>query len=86
MNDVPVGLSFSTALILLKEGERVARSGWNGKNMFIFLVPGSTFKVSRAPLLGTYSHSRTFSALSFCQLVSRADPFVRLGTRRGSSV
>ena len=30
------------------------RAGWNGKGMFLFLVPGSTFKVSRAPLLGIY--------------------------------
>lgn len=35
--------SFSTALGLLKDGRRVARQGWNGKHMFIFLVPGSIF-------------------------------------------
>jgi len=46
--------SFSEALVLLKEGKKVARSGWNGKGMFLFLVPGSTFKVNRAPLLGIY--------------------------------
>lgn len=48
------GLSFSAALKLLKDGERVAREGWNGKGMFLFLVPGSTFYVNRAPLLGIY--------------------------------
>ncbi len=47
-------LNFGDALALLKQGEKVARQGWNGKNMFVFLVPGSTFKVSRAPLLGIY--------------------------------
>jgi hypothetical protein len=46
--------SFSRALELLKDGQRVARQGWNGKNMFIFLVPSSTFKVNRPPLLGIY--------------------------------
>jgi hypothetical protein len=46
--------SFGEALVLLKEGKKVARSGWNGKGMFLFLVPGSTFKVNRAPLLGIY--------------------------------
>ena len=30
------------------------RVGWNGKGMFIFLVPGSTFIVNRPPLLGIY--------------------------------
>lgn len=47
-------MTFSLALIYLKGGERVARQGWNGKGMFLFLVPGSTFRVNRAPLLGIY--------------------------------
>ncbi len=45
---------FSTALHIVKRGGRVARRGWNGRDMFIFLVPGSTFKVNRPPLLGIY--------------------------------
>ena len=45
---------FSTALLYLKYEYKVAREGWNGKGMFIFLVPGSTFKVNRPPLLGIY--------------------------------
>jgi hypothetical protein len=47
-------MDFSEALVLVREGDRVARAGWNGKNMFIFLVPGSQFTVNRAPLLGIY--------------------------------
>lgn len=47
-------MDFGIALKHLKEGGKVARSGWNGKNMFIFLVPGSTFQVNRPPLLGIY--------------------------------
>lgn len=46
--------SFSLALEMLKGGKRVERSGWNGKDMFIFLVEGSVFRVNRAPLLGIY--------------------------------
>lgn len=42
--------SFSRALHIIKQGGKVARVGWNGKNMFIFMVPGSTFKVNRAPV------------------------------------
>jgi hypothetical protein len=45
------GLSFSMALALVKAGKRVARAGWNGKGMFLFLVPGSNFLVNREPLL-----------------------------------
>ncbi len=47
-------MDFGNAVRALKEGERVARAGWNGKGMFLFLVPGSTFKVNRPPLLGIY--------------------------------
>lgn len=47
-------MDFSAALHNIKRGERVARAGWNGKGMFIFLVPGSRFEVNRAPLLGIY--------------------------------
>lgn len=45
---------FGWALQGLKNGDKVAREGWNGKDMFLFLVPGSTFTVNRAPLLGIY--------------------------------
>ncbi len=46
--------SFSQALDSLKAGNKVCRTGWNGKGMFIFLVQGSTFTVNRLPLLGIY--------------------------------
>ena len=48
------GMSFGLAVEAVKRGKKVARAGWNGKCMFLFLVPGSTFKVNRAPLLGIY--------------------------------
>lgn len=47
-------LSFGHALFALQAGHRLARDGWNGKNMFIFLVGGSEFKVNRAPLTQFY--------------------------------
>jgi hypothetical protein len=34
-------LNFGDALEKLKSGARVARAGWNGKNMWLILVPGS---------------------------------------------
>lgn len=52
MKNETSGLCFGKALEALKSGKKVAREGWNGANMFLFLVPGSTFKVNRAPLLG----------------------------------
>ena len=47
-------MTFSEALERIKAGERVCREGWNGKGMFVFLVPGSRFTVNRPPLLGIY--------------------------------
>lgn len=47
-------LTFGQALQCLKDGKRIARSGWSGKGMFLFIVPGSTFTVNRPPLLGIY--------------------------------
>lgn len=48
------GLTFGEVLALIKLGRKAARAGWNGKGMFVFLVPGSTFLVNRPPLLGIY--------------------------------
>lgn len=47
-------LPFGLAVEAMKMGKKVARAGWNGKGMFLFLVPGSTFAVNRSPLLGIY--------------------------------
>ena len=47
---MPTEFSFSHALKLLKEGYKVARSGWNGKGMWLILVPGSP---SVKPVAGT---------------------------------
>lgn len=52
--NIMYGLTFSQALEFIKAGSKVAREGWNGKDMFLFLVNGSTFTVNRAPLLGIY--------------------------------
>lgn len=40
-------MNFSMALEALKEGERVARSGWNGKGMFLFIVKNWTYTDGR---------------------------------------
>lgn len=54
-------MNFGQALEQLKLGNRVARSGWNGKDMFLFFVPGSKFTVNRAPLLGIYPEGTEIS-------------------------
>lgn len=54
-------MTFGLAVEALKAGKRVARAGWNGKGMFLFLVPGSTFQVNRPPLLGIYPEGTTIN-------------------------
>lgn len=34
-------MDFGGAIAALKNGQKVARSGWNGKGMWLVLVPGS---------------------------------------------
>ena len=63
-------LTFGDAIAALKEGKRVARNGWNGKGMFLFLLPandGIPTKVIHDPALRAAIESEiggdTFDAL-----------------------
>lgn len=48
-------MTFDDALIMLKLGKKVARKGWNGKGMWLILVPGSE---NIKPVAGTpYSNA-----------------------------
>ena len=37
-------LTFGQAIALMKKGKKVARKGWNGKGMYVWIMPGSTVK------------------------------------------
>lgn len=45
-------MDFPQALKVLRDGGRVARHGWNGKGMWLVLIPGSTFVVESGRPLG----------------------------------
>lgn len=48
MENEPVLIGFERALIHLKEGAKVARQGWNGKDMYVKLqVPDQHSKMKR---------------------------------------
>lgn len=47
---------FGGALVELKHGKKMCRKGWNGKNQFVYLVPGEWFE------------ARTDAAKSFANL------------------
>jgi hypothetical protein len=69
-------IDFGQAIKALKDGKKVARKGWNGKSMFLFLVKGSTFKVDRPPLLGIYEEG---TMVNYC-------PHIDMKTADGSIV
>ena len=37
-------MNFGDAIKALKEGKKVTRKGWNGKNMYLWLKPATTIK------------------------------------------
>jgi len=41
-----MNLTFGQAIEAVKEGKLIARSGWNGKGMFVFQRPEDTLSVS----------------------------------------
>ena len=47
-------MNFGEALIAMRYGDKVTRSGWNGQDMFIYLVNGSAFFIDREPLSKFY--------------------------------
>lgn len=38
---------FTGALVALKQGRKVYRQGWNGKGMFVYLVPAAKYPAQR---------------------------------------
>lgn len=56
-------MDFSEALMEIKRGKKLAREGWNGKDMFVFLVKGSEFNVNRPPLSDIYELG---TPISYC--------------------
>lgn len=59
INEIDFGLfDFGHAIRLLKEGRLVARAGWNGKGMFIFMRPSD--RITEESVLKIKSLPRNF--------------------------
>ena len=43
--EVPIAMDFGEALLALKAGGRIARTGWNGKGMWLRYVGASDYQV-----------------------------------------
>ena len=49
-------MTFGQALEALKAGKRISRAGWNGKGMYLFLVPGMPeSEPALLPCIGMYT-------------------------------
>lgn len=68
------GMGFGAALDLLKRGRLVARDGWNGKGMYLFLVDGGD---------GTAAGTRYSVTVSSPELLPIA-PIVCMRTAQGT--
>lgn len=72
-HDPNKNLTFGQALEALKQGRNIARSGWNGKNMYLFLRKG----ILDGPALGfkenqhiNADHPSTMDGISFGLFIS----------------
>jgi Protein of unknown function (DUF2829) len=60
-------MNFGEAIVALKEGKKVARSGWNGKDMWLILVPGT-------PSVNTTEGTPYFKAgITSCEILPHID-------------
>lgn len=78
-------MNFSEALTEIKEGQPVARTGWNGKGMCVFLVAGSTFKVNREPLLSVVGEGQEVNYRDHLDMVT-ADKQIVVWTAAQSDI
>lgn len=55
-------LDFGSAIQALKEGKHVARSGWNGKDMFLYLIKGTELSSGLKYGYGEYENKPSFTS------------------------
>lgn len=65
------GLSFGEAVELAKQGKRIARKGWNGANMFAYIVEGDSYPAKMEAIKGVFEKDnvpyRSYWALKTAQ-------------------
>lgn len=76
-------MTFSEAIEALKNGKKVARTGWNGKGMYLFLLDGEKLRGAldgeyeecvMLPTIAMYTHNSTGrTAILFGWLASQSD-------------
>lgn len=72
--DVSEGMSFGHAIEMMKQGLKVARTGWNGKGMYIYLVPAAEYKTVTP--VAKKEHGESFMAGAYLTMKPAAGPMV----------
>jgi len=62
LSKLPSKLTFGDAVSLMKKGKRVARDGWNGKGMFVYLVPADTYAAKTEAARGFFGETVPYNA------------------------
>ncbi len=63
-------LDFGAAVFMLKRGHKIARSGWNGSGMFVYLVPANSYPAQTEAARETFGEMvpyREYMALKTAQ-------------------
>lgn len=58
-------MDFGSAIKLLKEGKRVQRNGWNGKNQYIELATNISYKNSKNEIINVEHQAIGNKAIAF---------------------
>lgn len=58
-------MDFGKAIQLLKEGKRVARQGWNGKNQYIELATNISYKNAKQEIINAEHEAIGNKAIAF---------------------
>lgn len=49
-------MNFGDALLALERGQAVQRMGWNGKGMFVYLVPANAYPATSSVAIERFGH------------------------------
>lgn len=67
------GMTFGLAIECLKKGKKVARQGWNGKGMYLWLLPATEVKkewVKDPMLLSVFGNKDTLACLGSIRMLT----------------
>lgn len=70
------GFDFGSAIHFLKQGKKVARKGWNGKGIFLFLVEVSKFIANCEPLLSIFGEGEEIDCCPHIDMKTADDKIV----------